>query len=101
MLDENECNEALSLASDWILAAASAEQQGLSQSETNSLYESLQKAASSRQPMLDGCSSANFPQSAEGGMLPFCGSGHSSFAWAVRSNPKVKKVFERFYGTSH
>jgi hypothetical protein len=32
--------------------------------------------------------------------MPFYGSGHSSFAWMIRSNPKLKKIFETLFGTS-
>jgi hypothetical protein len=34
------------------------------------------------------------------GILPFYGSGHSSFAWMIRSHPNVKAIFESIYGTS-
>merc|ERR1712176_253417 len=42
-------------------------------------------------------SSPYFPRSVEGGMMPFYGSGHSTFAWSIRSHPHVKHVFEHLY----
>ena len=42
----------------------------------------------------------DLPEALEGGMMPFYGSFHSTFAWYVRSRPQLAQVFEAFYGTS-
>ena len=43
-------------------------------------------------------SSPFFPRSVEGGILPYYGSGHSSFSWYVRSRPSVMSVFAALHG---
>lgn len=75
VLNSVDCEHCLALARAWTLAASSAE----ARLENTSHHQKL--------------------RSVEGGILPFYGSGHSSFAWYIRSNPHVRKVFECLFGT--
>ncbi|KAL7581812.1 hypothetical protein ACA910_022336 [Epithemia clementina (nom. ined.)] len=52
-------------------------------------------------PSTSSSSSFSFPKSVlEGGMIPFYGSGHSTFAWYVRSRPKLVQMFQALYRNS-
>ncbi len=75
VLSEKECQDALRLAWDWVKAVVTA---------TNEERRSM--------ATYDG--NTPFPKSIEGGIIPFYGSGHSSFAWTVRSHPNVIRVFQ-------
>jgi Phytanoyl-CoA dioxygenase (PhyH) len=96
VLHENECHHALDLAWDWIEATSASEQ---AREVARKPTSAIDKAPVQR---LDTSShaSAFFPRAVEGGMMPFYGSGHSSFAWKIRSHPNVKQVFASLYGTS-
>ena len=81
-----ECNYALSLAMDYVHAASFAEQ---SLRRSNSTDESSKdKLCSKKSP-----SSSLFPVTVEGGILPFYGSGHSTFMWYLRTHDNIKKIF--------
>lgn len=41
---------------------------------------------------------SEWPEHVEGGILPYFGSGHSRFAWHVRSKPKVRQAFAQVGG---
>lgn len=90
VLEESECDEAMSAAWDWMEAASDAELQ----LDNNSSEEDVLPV---QRQDLTTLGSVYFPRSVEGGMMPFYGAGHSKFAWLVRSNPKVKRVFEAFH----
>lgn len=92
VLSQSDCQHSLNKAWDYIEAASFAELQ-------------LQQGSKQTNPPItrhdsNTHSSQYFPQSLEGGFLPFYGSGHSTFAWSIRSHPNVRKVFERIHNTS-
>ena len=90
VLKKDECAQAMAAAWDWIEAASDAEQH-LDRGVGGAKIPPVQRGN------LATLESDYFPRSVEGGMMPFYGSGHSKFAWLIRSNPKVKRVFEAFY----
>jgi len=91
VLSQKECKEAIGLAWDWIETASVAEKSLQSKQVTDPPV---------RRSDLSTYYSPFFPRSVEGGMMPFYGSGHSAFAWKIRSHPNVRLVFESLYGTS-
>jgi len=100
VLKPSECNEALERAWDWIEAASVSElveQTKLPANEVSTVI--LPPPPVIRQDP-STVSSVYFPRAVEGGMMPFYGSGHSTLAWTVRSNPKIKQVFAALHGTT-
>jgi hypothetical protein len=89
VLEQDECDQALAAAWDWIEAASDAE---LHQDKRRCLLEIQSSLPPVHRQDLSTLASTYFPRSVEGGMMPFYGSGHSRFAWMIRSNPKVKQV---------
>lgn len=93
ILKEPECREALSLAWDYLEAASVAESCHSQGTTLMPREPPLRREDASTHP-------CNMIRSVEGGMLPYYGSGHSSFAWFVRSHSNVRKVFASLYGTN-
>ena len=92
VMDKGGCDQAMDAAWDWIEAASDAERQ-LNNSFERQCEEKEVTTPVQRQD-LSTLSSIYFPRSVEGGIMPFYGSGHSKFAWTVRSNKNVKRVFD-------
>jgi hypothetical protein len=112
VLDRRDCAAAMEQAWDWMEAASQAElayrQQKQSddyaRADSSTVERSDSPQTTAPPPVtvtrndLSTLSSIYFPRSVEGGVLPFYGSGHSSFAWTIRSHPRVKRVFEAVHG---
>ena len=90
-----ECDHALSLAMDYVHAASFAEQS----LRKNSFDESTTKDKSRKNESKEDPSSL-FPATVEGGILPFYGSGHSTFMWYLRTHDNIKKVFSTLHNVS-
>ena len=93
ILTEKECQWAERLAWDWIEDASRVEQalqEGVDVLETQPPVQRYRPETHT---------SPYFPKSLEGGIMPFYGAGHSTFAWRIRSHKLVRKVFEVLYGT--
>ena len=91
-LSDKECKVALGKAWDYLEASSAVERQ-------------IQAGLSTDPPPVrrndpSTLSSQYYPVHVEGGILPFYGSGHSSFAWYLRSNPAVQSVFASLYNTT-
>jgi len=105
VLTSSECRDAIDLAWDWIEAASVAEYSVKTTRERElvdvSEVKKLSLPSSSPVSRMDAStlSSNFFPQSVEGGIMPFYASGHSSFAWMLRSHPNVKAIFAALYRT--
>ncbi|CAB9513650.1 Phytanoyl-CoA dioxygenase (PhyH) [Seminavis robusta] len=108
VLQTQECDDILGKAWDWIEAASEAEFMASTRT-VGAVSENDQNGNSELNGMHNGqttsfppvhrkdkstLESKFFPRSVEGGMMPFYGSGHSSFAWTVRSHKNVRRVFE-------
>mmetsp|Transcript_24957 Transcript_24957/g.68802 ORF Transcript_24957/g.68802 Transcript_24957/m.68802 type:complete len:509 (-) Transcript_24957:783-2309(-) len=110
VLDDSECNHALSLAWDYLEAASSAERkfrESFRTTRTDAGSDSIsigtagEDTAGDPSPSLvvvrrgdrGTYRSPNFPRFVEGRIFPFYGSGHSSFLWYLRSHPGVQRVF--------
>lgn len=95
VLTDSECFDALGLAWHWIEAASVAERHVQEHRIVNKDSDDNKTVASSvfRSEPLTNSGTAYFPRSVEGGIMPFYGSGHSSFAWKIRSHPAVQQVF--------
>jgi len=92
VLSLSDCQEALSLAWDYLEAASVAESQLQQVGATLPEVPPLQRQDASTHTI-------HMPRAVEGGMLPYYGSGHSTLAWYVRSHPRVRDVFASLYGT--
>jgi hypothetical protein len=92
VLNRTECKEAMELAWDWIEAAS------LSELQRQTVELATTPPVSRKDPST--LSSVYFPRAVEGGMMPFYGSGHSSFAWKIRSHANVKTVFSSLHETT-
>lgn len=92
VLSESECERLLGMAWDYIEAASFAEA---------CCRQHCPSSAPVSRHDYNSHSSEFFPQSLEGGFLPFYGSGHSSFAWSIREHHNVRLVFECLHGTSN
>lgn len=104
VLSQQDCNHSLQEAWDWIEAASEAERfvsANYTENETASYAIRLQQKSPVCRHDLSTLESRYFPRSVEGGMLPFYGSGHSQFAWTIRSHTNVRRVFEAIHGTSN
>ena len=114
VLNFEECQKALDLAWDWLEASSVAEcsliQKNLSNqrdvggseaSAKDTVHESMQTHAPVNRHGPSSLQSPFFPKGVEGGIQPFYGSGHSTFAWTLRSHPNVLRVFESLYDTRH
>jgi hypothetical protein len=95
VLNRKECEEAMGLAWDWIEAASVSEQ--ILRSKQHTVEVAMTPPVSRNDPST--LSSVYFPRTVEGGMMPFYGSGHSSFAWKIRSHANVKHVFSSLHET--
>ena len=103
VLNETDCQHALELAHDFINAASRAEHHIRKQqqevvdgsSDSDSCIDNQNNSSS------DTTDFHHFPTSLEGGMIPFYGSGHSTFAWYIRSHPNIKHVFQHVYSNDH
>ena len=111
VLDESECNHALTLAWDFIEEASVAEMEFQESTNNKQSYERTtctgccdsQEASAEhkhkhirppvRRGEVDTYTSKYFPRSLEGNIFPFYGSGHSSFMWYLRSQSMVQEVF--------
>lgn len=93
VLGQQECDQAMEAAWDWIEVASDAERE----QDTRACNDNSSAVQPVRRQDISTLDSTYFPRSVEGGMMPFCGAGHSKFAWMIRSNPKVKRVFEAFH----
>jgi hypothetical protein len=91
VLNRTECKEAMELAWDWIEVAS------LSELQQETVELATTPPVSRKDPST--ISSVHFPRAVEGGMMPFYGSGHSSFAWKIRSHANVKTVFSSLHET--
>jgi len=109
-----DCDTALEHAWDWLESASEAERfvrrnsNGDKQRDNDSMSSDGKRSAlttTTTCPVhrrdLATLASPYFPRSVEGGMMPFYGSGHSQFAWTIRSHPNVQKVFEVFHNTDN
>lgn len=88
-LSDKECEMAIAKAWDYLEAASAVERQ-------------IQAGPSIDPPPVrrddpSTLSSQYYPVHVEGGILPFYGSGHSSFAWYIRYNPAVQSVFASLF----
>ena len=105
VLTTQECHKALDLAWDWLEVASQAEalvqqQQQHQNYGSETAKSGIQKKLVSRHDpsshsTKDG--SSYFPHTVEGGIMPYYGAGHSSFAWHIRSHPNVQQVFASLY----
>jgi hypothetical protein len=116
VLSLSDCEHSLEKAWDYIEAASCAEQQQQQQQHQQQQQIQQQQQQQQQQQRKDTTlthsvppiarhnpsshSSKYFPHSLEGGFLPFYGSGHSTFAWSIRSHPNVRRVFECIHNTS-
>ena len=104
VLSQQDCHHSLQEAWDWIEAASEAERfvsGNHTEKETTSDATKVQPKSHVCRHDMSTLESSYFPRSVEGGMLPFYGSGHSQFAWTIRSHTNVKRVFEVIHGTSN
>lgn len=105
VLSTRECQDALALAWDWMEAASEAEAFVVQQQQQQKhATKPRQKKVIHRKDLSshsskDGPATSCFflPRTVEGGLMPFYGAGHSSFAWKIRSHPKVQQVFSHLY----
>lgn len=124
VLTATECSDSVRLGGEWLEAARVAEHHvrttttttatgSRSEIDAEQNDETLGSAAATEatttekgyhSPTHQTLSDANnnetqapFPRTLEGGILPFYGSGHSTFAWSVRSHPAVQTVFGALY----
>jgi hypothetical protein len=117
VMNDQECDEAISLAWDYIEAASQAQQRihSMQRQEQEQEQEHLQEQEHSSLPMHTTMptsaasmppppppvhrndpstyASLYYPRSVEGHIFPYYGSGHSTFMWHIRSNPNVQRVF--------
>lgn len=91
VLSEDDCRESLEKAWDYIEAASYAEERIQHPNKVSNISK-MSPPIQRSNPLSH--SSEYFPHSLEGGMLPFYGSGHSTFAWSIRSHPHVHEVFK-------
>eukprot|EP00980_Cylindrotheca_fusiformis_P008298 scaffold1736_cov127-Cylindrotheca_fusiformis.AAC.112 len=102
VLSHSDCKDSLNKAWDYIEAASFAERQvqeeRQQQQDDNHVHHHMTPPITRDSPNTH--SLRFYPQSLEGGFLPFYGSGHTTFAWSIRSHPNVRAVFEAIYKTS-
>jgi hypothetical protein len=124
-LSLKECNHGLKLAWDYIEAASSVEQclekyldeNKKKKNDTGTgtgtrVTRSTQTHQESQKDKDDICLqttiarndpstySKYLPRTVEGGILPFYGSGHTSFMWYLRSHPSIQEVFATIHNTT-
>ena len=104
----DECDHGLKLAWDYIEAASAAELQ-LGKPSMRTQYESNEEKVEAKENIPIDLSvrrndpstySNHFPNTVEGGILPFYGSGHTSFMWYLRSLPSIQNIFASIYNTT-
>ncbi len=98
-LSLEDCNHGLKLVWDYLEAASAAENhlrgnRSNARRKENNINMPIQRCDPSTY-----ATDANFPRTVEGGILPFYGSGMSSFMWFIRSHPSVQKVFGLIHNT--
>ena len=103
VLTKHDCEHALELARDWWEAACFADHHTMqTHNRTNKTVEASsplnQLSRENEEVCEEDAVARKVPQhSLEGGMLPFYGSGHSTFAWYVRSRPRLLRVFQALH----
>lgn len=108
VLTLDECNHGLQKAWDYIEAASAAEQycatlNHLPAKQQQHQQEDEESKNFHTSPIKrDDPSTYNlhFPSKVEGGILPFYGSGHTSFMWFLRAHPGVRTIFASIHDTS-
>lgn len=92
VLSLEECNHGLDLAWDFIEAASAAERHiSLSKKNKTDVNDNDISPIQRDRPLTHQ-ETKYFPRTAFG-ILPFYGSGHSSFMWYLRSRPSIQTVF--------
>ena len=92
VLNIDECNHTLDLAWDYIEAASAAEKDLFGDCEEDVVVVNRKE---------ESTHAKGWPCCVEGGILPYYGAGHSSMCWFVRSNKKVRRVFEKLLSVHH
>ena len=101
VLSDRECEQSLEEAWDWMEAASEAERFFPVNKEKITIPPNVSQQSPVHRSDPSTLESIYFPRSVEGGMLPFYGSGHSQFAWTIRSHANVRRVFEALHGTDN